>query len=182
MAKYLLTEDPGIRGAGVALFDMSDKTLCRAAYVRSPCRTGNMATECRAVALAIKHWVGRGFEESDFALLGAEWPRMLPPGKQKGDQNDLPGLSGVSSAFAAMYPNTPVRSYYPRDWKGTVEPDVMIRRVHGRLTETELLSVEWEGKSRDPTGGMMHNVFDGIGIGLHILGRLERVRSYSFED
>ena len=178
---YLITEDPGIRGAGIAVFHQADKKLIAASYAKSLLKSGHMAEECRAVAMTMIAWLNSlGIRsEKMVSQLGVEWPLLLPAGQQKGDQNDLPPLAGVSAAFAIMFPTTPCRSFIPREWKGTVEPDVMTRRIHARLTPEELGVVTWTGKEHDPLVGLNHNTFDAIGIGLHMLGRLQRQRVYA---
>lgn len=192
--QLLLTEDPGIRLMGVACFDLDTKELLVATHIRNPFKEGNKATECRALGLAVQKWFCYGDIESlryidnisrlaRLEQLGVEWPKMLPPGQQKGDQNDLPHLAAVSTAFAMAFPAVPVKSFIPREWKGTIDPDVMTDRIHKRLTPTELTRVEWVSKSRDPLkGDIMHNVFDAIGIGLHMLGRLDRQRVYAIDE
>lgn len=179
----LLTIDPGIRGAGAAIYRLDSGELVSAAYCKSPLKTGNQAAECRAVAMAVCQWVDEaGYSDEHITQIAVEWPRMLPPGQQRGDQNDLPALAAVSTAVTIAFPAVEVKSLYPRDWKGTVAPDVMTMRISNRLSEHEATRVQWHGKARDPRCGVMHNVFDAIGIGLWVLGRLDRARAYTYED
>jgi len=65
-----------------------------------------------------------------------EVPRVYPAARQKGDQNDLITVAGVAFAIAARLrlPPYAITSYYPREWKGNLDPDeVMIPRIKGRL-------------------------------------------------
>jgi hypothetical protein len=190
MRRLLLTEDPGIRQMGVACFDLDAAELLVATHIKNPCKKGNKAAECRALGAAARYWYFQDVEPKLYerqavklVQLGVEWPQMLAPGQQKGDQNDLPALAAVSTAFAAAFPEVPVESVLPREWKGTIDPDAMTMRIHGRLSEVELSRIEWVSSSRDPLkGNIMHNVFDAIGIGLHMLGRLDRRRVYCIEE
>lgn len=156
----VLAVDPGIRGCGVALFQ--DGQLDRAQYVENPCRRGCSLVEIRAMAEAV---AGAQFSVARLTL-ALEFPRVYPGPQQKGDQNDLLPLAGIVSALAAMYPLAQVRHYFPRDWKGTIDPDVLIERVKARLSPEEHARVEL------PRASLAHNVYDACGIGLHALGRL----------
>lgn len=178
---YLISVDPGIRGSGIAIFNFNSKKLFSAAYVKNTVLKGHNAEACRAMAQALRAWCyDLGFTRDDFVIkLAVEWPLMLPAGQQKGDQNDLPPLAAVSACFAMSFPSVPCTTYLPREWKHTVEPDVMTRRIHKRLSEDELGHVQWMSKSRDPSCGMMHNAFDAVGIGLKVLGRLEPRKTYA---
>ena len=182
---YLLAEDPGIRGTGVALFEGIE--LLRAAYVPNPCTKGNKALECQTMASAVKGWVELYVLASSVYDIGAEWPLIVHDSHQKGskrriDKNDLLALAGVSAAFAMAFPHATCRSFIPRDWKGTVDPDVMTRRIAARLSPKELDHVEWRSRLKDPCAGSMHNVFDAIGIGLFMLGRLKSRKRYAGID
>lgn len=152
----LLAIDPGIRGCGVAYFLGQD--LIEASYVKNPVTKGNDPEAVRSMAYAINtHLV---------ANLAVEIPRVYQGSKQKGDPNDLLPLAAICCSVATLLPNAKVTGYYPRDWKGTVDPDVMTQRIQGRLTGREATNVISVGRSLD------HNIWDAIGIGLHYLGRL----------
>lgn len=49
-----------------------------------------------------------------------------------------------------------------------VDPDVMIRRIQGRLSLEEVAACDL------PAESVAHNLWDGVGIGLKRLGRLEK--------
>lgn len=57
--------------------------------------------------------------------------------------------------------------YKPRDWKGQVPKDVMVRRIIKTLTPAERSRVELPSAE-----SKQHNVWDGTGIGLKYWGRL----------
>lgn len=162
-----LTVDPGIRGCGTALFDAS--TLLRAAYVRNPCKSGNGPHECREMAWQVALWV-KGYVPVREIIF--EWPRVYTAAKLEGDPNDLPPLVGIDCAIAAFFPGVPVLRYFPEQWKGTTDKEVMNARVMSRLSDVE------RGRVED-AGHLTHNVLDAVGIGLHHIGRLVRRRVFA---
>jgi hypothetical protein len=71
----------------------------------------------------------------------------------------------------------PVTQFFPRDWKGTVDPDaVCIPRIKERLSATEHQKVQLPGAE-----DLAHNVWDGVGVGLKCLGRFEPRRVFAKE-
>ena len=167
-----LAVDPGIRGCGCALFD--DATLTKAAYVANPIRYGNDPWASAACAEAVSQWVG------DVDTLLVEYPKVYPQAQQKGDQNDLFALAAIDAVLAYLYPAG--KWFYPRDWKGTANADMMTCRIAGcafvkcggvhtpslpgRLTVRELNCIVRGSES------LLHNTIDAIGLGLHHVGRL----------
>ncbi len=173
-----LAVDPGIRGAGVALFVESE--LRAAAYVPSPLRTGNGPLECVAVAEAVDAWLAKsGCELGALDELAVEWPQIYTAGKLVGDPNDLLPLAGVDVAiFARAHSRRTsaavlrVAHYLPHAWKGQIpKGEVFNERVLTRLTPAENLRIERAGR-------LSHNVLDAVGIGLFHLGRFERRRVF----
>jgi len=70
-----------------------------------------------------------------------------------------------------------VTTYYPRDWKGTADADeVVIPLIQSRITEIERSRVQL------PSASLAHNVWDGVGVGLKLLGRLEPRRVFHRES
>lgn len=160
----LLAVDPGVRGCGAAIF--WDGVLERATYVANPFLKGNGAAQAALLAAGVLNWAGVVNE------LVVEVPRIYPAARQKGDQNDLIAVAGVAFAVAGRcepYVTAKMMTtYYPRDWKGTVDADeVMIPRIKGRLSPAEIHRI------LPVKSSLMHNVYDAIGIGLKKLGRLE---------
>ncbi len=171
MPGILISVDPGIRGCGVALFDGGK--LVRAAYVKSPAKTGNNAAACVSMGLAVYSWTDRTAPDA----LALEWPQVyasrIREGSSKADPNDLLALCGVDSVIAALYdlPTAMVTCFAPAEWKGQMSKEACQGRIIGRLSAAELEIV----MSVSPPS-LRHNVFDAVGIGLFRLGRFDRVR------
>jgi hypothetical protein len=166
--RWVVGIDPGLPACGASVFDESG-TLQRAALVRNK-KDGTLPERWQGAALAVQEWLGHG---PDNVTLVVEMPKIYPASRQKGDQNDLINLAGVVSALCVLLYSSGTRIIYPRDWKGTLDPDDMIRRVQGRLSQTEHERIEMPSAA-----SLQHNVWDGIGIGLHALGRLEPKRVF----
>jgi hypothetical protein len=176
--KIIGSLDPGIRDCGLGLF--YGQTVQWSKLVKNPKRSGNDYAACRSMALA----VSIVFPRLDTLII--EFPRIYTAGKQvkKDDDgrarstnpNDLLPLVGVGAAVAALLPDTEIVSLYPDEWKGQVAKIAMNIRARGRLSEAERKTVE----ARDPDPARPHdkghNVWDAVGIGLHHVGRLDRVR------
>lgn len=187
---HTLTVDPGIRVAGVALFHGHD--LIATNCVRGA-RSGSSAFECAVMAREIRAWfktVLPPAPESDRIELLTEWPQVYTRDKSKGDPNDLIALAGVCAAVAAVMPGAICTSYRPREWKHTIDGDVMTGRILGKLTDQEIVICTANLLKSDPGVRMgrvkaifenstAHNAVDAIGIGLHHFGRLERQRVFA---
>jgi hypothetical protein len=61
------------------------------------------------------------------------------------------------------------RGFLPREWKGTLDGDVMVERIKSRVDErpAERARVQFP-QAQDKH----HNVWDAIGVGLFVVGRL----------
>ena len=159
----LLAVDPGIRGCGVAMFrkECGLGVLEKAAYLFNEYPKGNGPREAARLAELVSTWAGFSVE-----VLALEYPRVYPSRNQKGDQNDLLPLAGIVCAVAAFFPRAQVLRYFPRDWKGTADPDVMIERIISKVTPEERTRVV------PCPEHLMHNVWDAVGIGLFAVDRL----------
>jgi hypothetical protein len=171
--KVIGSIDPGIRDCGIALFH--DQTLIWGRLVKNPMRSGNDYNACRAMAQAVTILFPRLDE------LVIEWPRIFTAGKQIkndnwADPNDLLPLVGVGAAVAMSFPEANIVRVYPDEWKGQVEKIAMNMRTMIRLTSEERKNVDAKDPDPDKPHDKGHNVWDGVGIGLHRLGRLDRVR------
>lgn len=159
--------DPGLRGCGGAIYKSG--ILYRAQYIvntnqndRGPVAHSEMATQ-------VHRWAGSNIEFTKLPELHVfvEFPRIYPhSGQQKGDLNDLLDVAGVASAvITAFYPAT-CKYFYPAEWKGNIEKKIMTERIKKGLNSGEQMKIEKSSKD--------HNIVDAAGIGLHVLGRLNR--------
>jgi hypothetical protein len=178
-----LALDPGIRGAGCALFDEAGAELRAAAYVRNPKRSGNGPAECVALAQAVDEWLGKAVVNLRIGNLDevvVEWPQIYTAGKQIGDPNDLLALVGVDAAVCALAScGRPVRltHYLPRAWKGQLpKGEVFETRVLDRLVGTEVFRLD-TALAQTPAS-LRHNVYDAVGLGLAHTGRFDRKRVF----
>lgn len=187
---YLVAVDPGIRGVGLAVFNLASRELHFARYVPNPVKTGNRAAEVRAVVLAVSNALAvRGIVPSQVTRVAVEWPQNYTAGQQKGDQNDLLPLAAVSACVALLFPEADVTAYVPREWKDTMRDYVCAGRVVNELTEVErqrfeqldelIRAIALCRSSDTPLKNKStksHNTADSVGIGLKALGRFERHR------
>lgn len=155
----VVSVDPGLRACGVAVFH--DGVLKRAAYVRNPEKKARGPEAWQTMAKAVHDWLD--LEPVDVLVL--EVPQVYRAGQQKGDPDDLLQLAGVDGCVVGLVGADTVRAYLPREWKGQVPKEIHNARVMKELTEEERLSIEPCAPS------LLHNVIDGIGIGLYFLGR-----------
>lgn len=163
----MIAIDPGVNACGVAVFDVA------ADYLRyTPTRpTPSELVLKRASYLSpTRRDLGLWFTEHAATLVRIEFPRIYPAASQKGDQNDLMQLARVCGRLEAWAQDAghTVEFVEPRQWKGTLDPDVMTQRIIGRVTEDERRRVQLPSAK-----SLQHNVWDAVGIGLHALGRLE---------
>lgn len=95
-----------------------------------------------------------------------EIPQVYYGSKQKGDANDLVKLAFEAGKVSAEFAG--VKTVRPREWKGTVKKEIMLRRIVSRLNDNELYLLKDLGLPSHKE----HNVVDAVGIGLWRLGRL----------
>lgn len=184
----ILAVDPSIRSTGVALFSThgTEQRLVACARITMPSEDVDDVERWRAMAARLRRWVvvASGLNpahEDDGNRYGLAVERIVTErpqvyqreaGKTKGDPNGLLHMVGVIGALAASFSTVPVTSYKPREWKGQLPVDTLVRRVCGRLSPEELALVPMRGKVRDPDVG------HAVGVGLFYLGRLEPVRVF----
>jgi hypothetical protein len=163
---YFLSVDPGLRGCGCAVFGGvtagdKNKTLLRAFYVKNTVKKERGAPAWAAMAHEVLMWAGREMPVVIETM-------RLRPGREKGNPNDILEVQGVAGAIASLVSGEPnnVVGYLPEQWKGTVQADVMTKRIESRLSADEWVTYD----------GGNHNVIDAIGIGLHHIGRLKAER------
>lgn len=184
--RFMLCVDPGKSSAGVALF--RDEKLQSATCLRLG-KDASTDITARAVALAeviyawsrrimVDTWGGGSYLTPDMSELIVECPQVYTRGKSKGDPEDLLPLVALCGALGARFQHAhhdPIvlQTYRPRDWKGTVDGDIMCARIEARLRETGELDAV-----RERTKTFRHNAIDACGIGLYRLGRLNRERVF----
>lgn len=153
--------DPGLRGVGVSVF--SDGTLTRAGYVKNTEMKKRGPEAWRSMAREVSYWLG----VIDIEILVVEVPQVYSAGQQKGDPDDLIQLAGVDGCIVGHIMPFFVKSYLPREWKGQCPKPIHNSRVMSKLTPEERKAIE------ECAPNLMHNVIDGIGIGLYYLGRMK---------
>jgi hypothetical protein len=157
----LVSVDPGLKGCGVAAF--RDGRLEAATYIAGRPTPGVLA-QAQATSRAVVEWC-YSFNSS---VLAVEFPQVYRQ-RLGADPNDLLGLAAVLGGLNPL--SGSLIQFSPHDWKGSIDGDVMIERIKGLLTAEEARAVELP-----PQRALQHNVFDGIGIGMHALSRLSRKR------
>ena len=101
-------------------------------------------------------------------LCVVEWPQIYKGDRR--DPNHLLGLTGMAMAIVTRLNPDEVKSVLPRTWKGTLDGDVMTKRIEERLRPEELQRI-----AHCPAS-LRHNILDAVGLGLWHFGRLERKR------
>lgn len=147
--------DPGLRACGFA--DFRNEKLAFAVLVKGQ-EIGRGPAAHKNMAMA--------FTQFDKLPLYIEFPEAYP-GMPKTDHNDLLEVAGTASAVASTFPE--VTSLRPKEWKGNIPKKTMTARIYAALTDEEKKVLP----SKD------HNILDAVGIGLFVLGRLnKRVIAY----
>lgn len=155
--------DPNISpkgGTGIAWFG-TDGVLRKASLLRPPA--------VKDLAERVRQTTCRLFGASDdVALCIVEWPQIYEGAAE--NPNHLLGLTAMAMAIVTRLNPAECLSVLPREWKGTINADVMTKRIEGRLSVEELARV-------DPCpASLLHNIYDAVGIGLWYFKRLERKR------
>ena len=95
-----------------------------------------------------------------------EIPQVYVQRKMKGDANDLIKIALVAGYIGSLFNS--VDFVLPRTWKGTVDKDVMCKRVLDRwMNDRERVLLASKGIPK----GQINNTIDAIGVGMHWLGR-----------
>ena len=153
MTAHLVSLDPGLRGCGVAWWNVYGE-LRHVAYIRNPEKTGDGPrawTGYERVCL----WDKR----TDYFI--SEVPQVYRAGASKGDPDDLLQLAGVVGVFSALMSADVRIGVKPREWKGQVPKDVHHKRLLKELNYLETTMIE---EAAPPS--LRHNVLDAVGIGL----------------
>lgn len=161
--------DPGVRNPALALF--VGGRLVRAERVKVPKDVREIDDEgerARQIAELLEAWVLR--HDARPETLAYELPQVYGAAKSKGDPNDLIPLALVGGALSGML-RVPVISPRPREW------NMGIRKTEvGDPWESPrgMLIAKRLGAERACCEDT-HDAVDATGIGLHVLGRLDRV-------
>ena len=135
----MISADPGVHGSGIAVW--SNNTLVDVDYSKPT-----------------------GYYSDDLVI---ECPQIYPGIRSKGNPNNLIAVAFEAGRISGLVRGT-VRVVKPKEWKGSIKKEVMLKRILGRLTEPELALI----KAINLPKSTEHNVVDAIGIGLFALGRL----------
>ncbi len=153
--------DPGVRDAGVALWD-DDHELRAAKLIR--CRHGGWP----ALAAMVADWVEHSYLDIQHIVI--EQPQVYVQSRQKGNPNYLIALAMAAGAIAMAvldrHPDASIVTVLPAVWKGNTPKD-----IHNERTKKLISPVEHEQISLPSAKSLQHNVWDAVGIGLHLLQR-----------
>lgn len=150
----LVSIDPGTRFTGYAWFEGKRLVDCGVIKAKG---LHPMLVKCREYFAEC---------EEPMPLVAIEKPQVYTQRKMKGDANDLITISLVAGYCASFFEKS--RFVLPRDWKGTVDKDVMCRRVKNRwMNDHERFILE----EKHIPKGQVNNTLDAIGVGLFVLGR-----------
>lgn len=138
----MITVDPGVNGSGIASWNSEGKLEC-VSYTTPR--------------------LGDGFFTDHLIV---EVPQIYAGHKARGNPNDLVAVAFEAGRIAGLA-NT-YEKVSPRQWKGTIKKEVMLRRILSKLADEELAIIK--GLGLPPS--KEHNVIDSVGIGLWKLGRL----------
>ncbi|TXH08593.1 MAG: hypothetical protein E6R03_17935 [Hyphomicrobiaceae bacterium] len=106
------------------------------------------------------------------ARIVVECPRVYPSAQQKGDQNDLIDLALTVGRMMEFGDTSEI--VYPRQWKGTVDADVMTERI----ARTARLRGDIKHVRLPRAKSKQHNVWDAVGIGYWVFGLLNQKKIY----
>lgn len=168
---WLLAVDPGVRYPAAAVFHYGQLVAASRVPVPGAYAKLDRGERCRQIAKLIAAWTPRQTNAAKPAAAVVEWPQIYRAGKSKGDPNDLLYLAGLDVGIGCEL-DVPLISPKPDEWIGGVPKATsgdpwssprggIIRR---RLTPVEISNIV-----------VSHDAVDAVGIGLWVLGRLERV-------
>jgi hypothetical protein len=197
----LIAVDPSVNSPGVSLFRFGKLVACTRVGIASSVADLPIGQRYMRVGMLIAAWWQETCDDVDgvthnhvVRTVCYEHPKWLSEaaGKTKGNPNDLAGLVGVGQSFATFMAchNAHVGQRppelltpYPDEWTGQVPKTVKTpkgnkipknpwesprgERIRSRLEASELA-----------VAPAQHDAIDSIGLGLHALGRYERVRIF----
>jgi hypothetical protein len=156
--------DPGINRSGLAIF-RQDKLLY-ATYVTGAGKGNPLAERVREMAFKLANQISAYTVNT----IVTECPQIYPGKTAKGSDptNDLIPLAQIGAWLSGYLPKLYWEQVYPREWKSQVEKKAMNERIIERLSAEERGQIQ---------GAIYHDTIDAIGIGLHYLNRLGKVRA-----
>lgn len=187
MTELLFSVDPGLRECGCALFE--DGKLAKAAIIASPNRKGRDARAWVAMLDEIAAWLPRKPDK-----VAAEMMQIYEKSDKNVRNDDLLQLVGIVGGVIGLCLDATCTVYRPKVWKGNVKKRIHHQRIWSILDYEEQLVVTRYMKQRADKGmkspetyleacefctgddypnDLIHNVFDGIGIGLYALRRMK---------
>ncbi len=137
----MITIDPGVHGSGFAVWKPDGELV----QVHYGCLTPNTDYN--------EHHV-------------VEIPQIYSGSKSKGNPNDLVRLAFEAGRLIGT--DTFFERVSPRQWKGTIKKEVMLRRILSKLSDAELAML----KALKLPKSKEKECIDAIGIGLWKLNRL----------
>lgn len=156
----LVSVDPGLRGSGVAVW--RDRVLVAAAYVRSPEKKVRGPQAWCAMADSVAFYV-KPFTVDTLVI---EVPQVYRATVFNGvNPANLIEVAGVDGAIAQAVQAVNRYPYLPREWKRQDDKADTQHKIEAELSDGEKAAIEPCAES------LIHNVYDGIGIGLWHLRR-----------
>ena len=151
----VISVDPG-KDAGIALWKRG--RLHWAGLAR-----GTWHEAAKVASVKIQTRINSGLFD---AKLVAEVPQFYGTGgKRANDLLGLPLMVGALTGYLRLECES-VETLFPKEWKGQVPKNVMVKRVLKKLERGEKEVIDKVAKT------LQHNIYDAIGIGLHWHGRL----------
>ncbi len=158
----LVSIDPGVKLAGVAVWDNNELTTAWLAKGKDWADlAGNILSDL------YNRYPDSIRERFDLAI---EKPKIYHQSKQKGDQRDIIELAmAVGAIVTCVAIEAKATIYEPHEWKGSTPKDIMIVRIKEQISPEEHTRITLPSAK-----SLRHNVFDAIGIGLHHLRKQRR--------
>lgn len=155
----LVSFDPGLREAGLAVFDGG--RLVRAGLLRNPEQSKRGAGAWYSMAIKAK-----AFVQWDLLLLVDVFvTEEMVVRKGGAYSSDLLQLNGVAGMVGGILDPMEAYSYTPEQWKKQVPKSIHNRRTLAKLSPQERLNI------LDCPDHLMHNIIDAVGLGLFHIGR-----------
>lgn len=167
--KTLVSFDPGLREAGLAVF--TNGLLTAAFLVRNP----NTKDRGGKAWLAMGREVAKTLRGVIYTpdLFVSEIPQVYREGKSANvSPDDLTNLTGVVGCVIGFLDPSEVKTYVPAEWKGQVPKDIHNKRVITALNADEHWVLYNTVKC---PASLLHNVVDAIGVGLFELKRMNGI-------